>query len=149
MVPFVLVSWGGVRMSPHDRPATNRPILPAPDAIWSVWSSQWNNNWQGKPNYSEETCPSSTLSTTNSRWPDLGLIPGERGGKSTTNRLGYGAADIVHLLRLLTCCYKANYISGTILHAIILYSLSVDLNIWPDQKMFKIKILELKYSYIL
>jgi hypothetical protein len=25
----------------------------------------WNEDWQGKPKYSEETCPSATLSTTN------------------------------------------------------------------------------------
>jgi hypothetical protein len=29
---------------------------------WSIW---WNEDWQGKPKYSEETCPSVTLSTTN------------------------------------------------------------------------------------
>jgi hypothetical protein len=29
---------------------------------WRIW---WNENWQGKPKYSEETCPSATLSTTN------------------------------------------------------------------------------------
>jgi hypothetical protein len=25
----------------------------------------WNEDWQGKPKYSEKTCPSATLSTTN------------------------------------------------------------------------------------
>jgi hypothetical protein len=43
----------------------------------------------GKPKYSEKTCPSATLSTTNSKWPD----PGRRGGKPATNRLGYGTAS--------------------------------------------------------
>jgi hypothetical protein len=28
--------------------ATNWPIVPAPDDRWWVWSSQWNENWQGK-----------------------------------------------------------------------------------------------------
>jgi hypothetical protein len=28
--------------------------------------------FQGKPKYSEKTCPSATLSTTNPTWPDLG-----------------------------------------------------------------------------
>jgi hypothetical protein len=32
---------------------------------WWVWSTRWNE-WQGKPKYSEETCPSATLSATNS-----------------------------------------------------------------------------------
>jgi hypothetical protein len=48
----------------------------APDdrlLVW-VWSSEWNDNWQGKPNYSEKICLSSTLSTL----PDLGSNPGSR-----------------------------------------------------------------------
>jgi hypothetical protein len=32
---------------------------------WRIW---WNENWQGKPKYSENTCPSATLSTTNPTW---------------------------------------------------------------------------------
>jgi hypothetical protein len=38
---------------------------------WWTWSSR-NENWQGKLKYSEKTCPSATLSTTNHTWPDLG-----------------------------------------------------------------------------
>jgi hypothetical protein len=38
----------------------------------------------GKPKYSEKTCPSATLSTTNLTWPDTGLNAGRRGGKPTT-----------------------------------------------------------------
>jgi hypothetical protein len=42
------------------------PIVPAPDDRWGwLWSSWWNEHWQGKPKYSEKTCPSATLSTTN------------------------------------------------------------------------------------
>jgi hypothetical protein len=52
------------------------------------WRICWNEDWQGKPKYSEKTCPSATLSTTNPTWPD----PGGRGGKPTTKRLIYGAA---------------------------------------------------------
>jgi hypothetical protein len=33
--------------------------------VWSIW---WNENWQGKPKYSDKTCPSATLSTTNPTW---------------------------------------------------------------------------------
>jgi hypothetical protein len=62
---------------------------------WWLWRwriIRWNENWQGKPKYSEKTCPSATLSTTNPTWPDPGLNPGRRGGKPATNRLSYGAA---------------------------------------------------------
>jgi hypothetical protein len=47
---------------------------------------------KGKPKYSEKTCPSATLSTTNPAWPDPGCNPGRRGVKPATNRLSYGAA---------------------------------------------------------
>jgi hypothetical protein len=59
---------------------------------WRIW---WNEDWQGKPKYSEKTCPSATLSTTNPAWPDPGSNPGRRGGKPATNRLSYGAAPTV------------------------------------------------------
>jgi hypothetical protein len=55
-----------------------------------MWSSRWNENWQGKPKYSEKTCPSATLSTTNPTSPDVGSNLGCRGGKPATNRLSYG-----------------------------------------------------------
>jgi hypothetical protein len=48
--------------------------------------------WQGKPKYSEKTCSSATLSTTNPTWRDPGSNPGRRGGKPATNRLSYGVA---------------------------------------------------------
>jgi hypothetical protein len=51
---------------------------------WRIW---WNEDWQGKPKYSEKIRPSATLSTTNPTWPDPGLNPGRRCGKSATNRL--------------------------------------------------------------
>jgi hypothetical protein len=34
---------------------------------WRIW---WNDGWQGKLKYSEKSCPSDTLSTTNLTWPD-------------------------------------------------------------------------------
>jgi hypothetical protein len=41
----------------------------APDDRWGwLWSNWWNEDWQGKPKYSEKTCPSATLSTTNPTW---------------------------------------------------------------------------------
>jgi hypothetical protein len=69
------------------------PIVPAPDdRWWWVWSSRWNENWQGKPKYSDKICPSATLSTTNHTWPDLGSNPGRRCGKTATNRLSHDKA---------------------------------------------------------
>jgi hypothetical protein len=69
------------------------PIVSAPDDRWGwLWSNWWNEDWQGKPKYSEKTCPSATLSTTNSTWPDPGSNPGRRGGKPATIRLSYGVA---------------------------------------------------------
>jgi hypothetical protein len=50
------------------------PILPAPDDRWWLWSSWWNEDWQGKLKYLEKTCPSATLSTTNPTWPDLTTV---------------------------------------------------------------------------
>jgi hypothetical protein len=47
-----------VRLSPLGTAATNWPIVPAPDdRRWWVWSSRWNENWQGNPKNSEKTCP--------------------------------------------------------------------------------------------
>jgi hypothetical protein len=59
--------------------------------IW-WWKNRWNN-WQGKPQYSENTCPSATLSTTNPTWC-RDSNPGRRGGKPATNHLSYGTASL-------------------------------------------------------
>jgi hypothetical protein len=46
-------------------------------------------NWQQKPKYSEKTCPSAALSTTNTTCcPDAN--PGRCDGKPASNRLSYG-----------------------------------------------------------
>jgi hypothetical protein len=82
------------------------PIIPAlDDSWWWLWRNWWNEDWQGKPQYSEKTCPSSTLSTTNPTWLDPGLNPGRFGGKPATNRFSYGAAFLV--------CYLHKYIGHT------------------------------------
>jgi hypothetical protein len=82
------------------------PIVPAPDDRWGwLWSNWWNKDWQGKPKYSEKTCPSVTLSTTNPTWLDPGSNPGCRGGKPATNRLSYGVAS--------TCTAEATPIAVT------------------------------------
>jgi hypothetical protein len=60
-----------------------------------LWRSRWNVDWQGKPKFSEKTCPSATfVHQQNPIWPDPGLNPGRRGGKPATNRLSYIAAYI-------------------------------------------------------
>jgi hypothetical protein len=56
--------------------------------------------------YSEKTCLSATLSTTNPTWPNPGSNLGRRGGKPATNRLSYGAAPGLLLVNPLwqTAC---------------------------------------------
>jgi hypothetical protein len=47
-----------VRLNPIGTAATLRPIVPAlDDRWWWMCSSQWNENWQGKPKYSEKSTP--------------------------------------------------------------------------------------------
>jgi hypothetical protein len=62
------------------------------DDFWSNW---WNEIWQGKPKYSEKTCPSATLSATKSHMTTRSRNPDHSGGKPATNRLSYGAANMV------------------------------------------------------
>jgi hypothetical protein len=100
-----------VRLSPLGTSDINWPIVPAPDDRWWMWSSRWNENWQGKPKYSKKTFPSATLSTTNPIWPDLGSNPGRYGGKPATNRLNYGTASNQNLtptLKMRAACYVWN-----------------------------------------
>jgi hypothetical protein len=122
-----LVSWGGMRLSPPGTSATNWPIVPSTDDGWCVWSSRWNENWQGKPKYSEKTCTGATLSTTNPTWPDLGSNPGRRGGKPATNRLNYGVPSPVkwHTLpsSLQRLCFKFRSFGFLLLGTVIVVEL--------------------------
>jgi hypothetical protein len=66
IIIFYYKYWG--RWSPYWVHSALRP-LPAsatcPGWLWG-WRSWWNERfWQGKPKYSEKTCPDATLSTTN------------------------------------------------------------------------------------
>jgi hypothetical protein len=73
--------WVGWDLCPLGTSATIWPTVPAQDdRWWWLWSLRWNENWQGKPKYSEKTCHSSILSTTNPTWRDLGSNPGCCGG---------------------------------------------------------------------
>jgi hypothetical protein len=84
-----------VRLSLFGTPATSRLFVPSPDDRW-VWSSRQNVNRQGKLKYSEKTCPSANLSTTNPTSPNLGSNPGRCGGKPATKGLSYGMAKSWH-----------------------------------------------------
>jgi hypothetical protein len=89
----------GVRLGPLGTAATVWPIIPAPDnRWWWLWSNRWNVNCQGKPKYSEKTCPIATLCTTNPTWPDPGSSPGRRGAKPATNCLIYSTANLLDYL---------------------------------------------------
>jgi hypothetical protein len=93
--PFIFLGWGATVVSPLGKWAIIWPIVPAPDSRWWVWSSRWNENWQGNPKYWEKTCPSVILSTTNLTWPDLGSNPGNRCGNPATNPLSFGTARLL------------------------------------------------------
>jgi hypothetical protein len=88
---FFIYFSHGVRLSPLGTAATVWSIVPAPCDRW-LWRNRWNANWEGKPKYSEKTCPSATLSITNPTWPDPGSNSGRRVGKPATNRLSYYTA---------------------------------------------------------
>jgi hypothetical protein len=109
--------------------AATTGLLYQPRMMWGwLWINWWNEDWQAKPKYSEKTCPSATLSTTNPTWLDPGLNPGRRGEKPATNRLSYGAAlqraypreEIEHSIHLIrswmrsSSCFK---IEGKRTHA--------------------------------
>jgi hypothetical protein len=103
---FFLVSWGGMRLSLLGTFATIWPIVPAPDdRWWWMWRSRWDENWQGKPKYSEKTCPSVTLSTINPTCPDLGSKP-------ATNRLSYGTAFCCKYVCMCIYIYIYIYMYG-------------------------------------
>jgi hypothetical protein len=87
---FKSLSEGGVQLGPLGTAATDCSIVACPGWLW-CWRIWWNEDWQGKPKYSEKIRPSAALSTTNPTWPDPGSNAGRRGGKPATNRLSYGA----------------------------------------------------------
>jgi hypothetical protein len=58
---------------------------------WWMWSSRWNENWQG--NRSTRRKPAPVLLCSPQMPHDLGSNPDHRGGKPATNRLSYGTVD--------------------------------------------------------
>jgi hypothetical protein len=57
--------------------------------------------WQGKPKYSEETCPGATVSTTKPHMTTRSRTPDRSGGKPAINCLSYGVVAVMGLLRLV------------------------------------------------
>jgi hypothetical protein len=77
------ITLSGVRLSL----LVLRPLLAyciSPGWLWWWWT--WWNDWQGRPKYSDKTCPSATLSTTNPTWLDPGSRSGSMWGLWWTKR---------------------------------------------------------------
>jgi hypothetical protein len=66
---LIRIAGGGVQLGPLGTAPPQLTYCTYPGWLWGwrIWS---NDDWQGKPNYSEKTYPSVTLSTTNPTWPD-------------------------------------------------------------------------------
>jgi hypothetical protein len=87
-MPYLFFIIGGVGLSPF------WPIVQAPDDRWGwLWSNWWNEDWQGKPKYSDKTCPAPLCPPQIPHDQTRARTPGHRGGKPATNRLSYGAAQ--------------------------------------------------------
>jgi hypothetical protein len=95
---------GGVQLGPLGTAATDWPIVGCPEWLW-WWRIWWNEDWQGKPKYSEKTRPSAILSTTNPTWPDPGSNPTRRGGKIDGLYFQKRAYDFISLMirKLILC----------------------------------------------
>jgi hypothetical protein len=57
-------SGGGVQTGSTQHVGHWMANCTCPRWLW-WWRNWWNEDWQGKPKYSEKTCPSATSSTTN------------------------------------------------------------------------------------
>jgi hypothetical protein len=96
--PYIIIIISGVRLSLLVLRSLLAYVPTPDDRWWWLRRNWWNEDWQGKPKYSEKTYPNATLSTTNPTWLDPGSNPGRRGGKPVTNRLSYGAALFIFRL---------------------------------------------------
>lgn len=63
---------------------------------WWMWSSWWNENWQGTQMQSEKICPSTTLSVTNHIWPEKGFNTSHCSENLATNYPNYGMANVLY-----------------------------------------------------
>jgi hypothetical protein len=132
IIIIIIIIISGVGLSPLGTAATSG-LLYKPqmrDEGW-LWSNWWNEDWQGKPKYSEKTCPSATLSNTNPTRPDPGLKPGRQ---PATNHLSYGAA--------LLYIFSLNVFVGESVNNNIVLLLSLTVNaywiVWQYYRFLKI-----------
>jgi hypothetical protein len=87
---------GGVQLGPLSTAATNGLLCQPRVIMMMEIMVEWV---PGKPKYSEKTCPSAALSTTNPTCcPDAN--PGRRGGKPASKRLNYGTAKLWCMWRI-------------------------------------------------
>jgi hypothetical protein len=85
-------------LGPLGTAATNRPIVPAPGNYDDDGEIGGMLIWEGKPKYSEITCPSASLSTTNPTYcPHAN--PARRDGKPANKRLSYGTVGFMMKLK--------------------------------------------------
>jgi hypothetical protein len=104
----------GLRLCSLGTSASIWPIVPSlDDGWWWTWSNQWNG-WKGKTKYSEKTCRSAALSTTNPTWPELGSNPGHRGWKPATYRLSW------QFMYMLCECFFSPYPNNLIVVIVFL-----------------------------
>jgi hypothetical protein len=73
------------------RPLTG--LLVIPKVIYEHGEPRWNDIDRGSITARRKTCPSATLSTTNSTWTDQGANSGLSCELSATNRLSHSTAD--------------------------------------------------------
>jgi hypothetical protein len=82
-----------MRLSPLSMSASNRPIVHQPRMIIGVEHSvEWE--FIGETEVFGENLASTTSSSINPWWTELGPNPDRRGGKPVTNRLIYGPAKL-------------------------------------------------------
>jgi hypothetical protein len=91
---LICIVGGGIKMHSTLRPPMAYCAAPDDYDDGEIW---WNN-WQGRPKYSDKTCPSAALSTTKPKCCPY-ANPGRRGGKPASNRLSYDTA----CARVSTC----------------------------------------------
>jgi hypothetical protein len=106
------VSWSRCKASTYTQYNTNNKRAQAycarPRPGWLWWRNWWND-WQGKLKYSDKTCPSAALSTTNPTCcPDAN--PDRRGVKPASNRLSYGTAIIQPIFPIKFTCVEHVFI---------------------------------------
>jgi hypothetical protein len=104
-------SGGGVesKLGPLGTSATNWPIVSIPD---DCEDGEFCGMKIGRGKYSEKTCLSATLSTTNPNLPEPGSNPDHRGGKPATKRIPYHFEyDTLEFKRrpVFECEFKAKY----------------------------------------